>query len=398
MNGKERFISAFSKGGTPEIPVCINYEHIYIRDHWTVLTEKPWWQIFSPYDEDKYTWQEEISRKINQDWVVVPIGLSEKGKENTIIRKNGKSFSIINDLTKEEIRFHRNDVIGDKCVGPLKVDNKKFVETHDELELWFDKFCNIEKSIEVENDTVTAYFYKPVNRVGKEGFNSLPLKINANWGKHLFPIHYVRDPVFLAYRIWGIEGMIIKMVDNPSIFKHACELFTKYCINLIDMLAKIKVSAIYIACNLIGMINNEDFKKYNLPYLQRICEKAKENNIKVIVNFFGDIKNKWDIILRCNADGLSFEEGKNGFTDRNIDEIVEKIKGKYVLFGNIDPISVLEKGKLADLKDQIRLQIKSGRKNNSRFVVSLGGPITPKTDIRRVRKFIEIVRQENGQK
>ena len=395
MNGKERFNSAFSKYGASEIPVCINYEHIYIRDHWTSLTGRSWWQMFSPYDEDKYDWQKEISKKIKQDWVVIPIGISRTGKENTTITQNGASFSITNDLTKEKIQFNRGSIIGDKYPGKLKLGNK-IVETHDELELWFDKFCNIEKSIEAENDTITAYFYKPVNRVGEKGFKSLPIKINANWGKHLFPIYYLRDPVFLTYRIWGVEGMIMKMIDNPAIFKHACELFTKYSFDLIDILAKIKISAIYMACNLIGMIKNEDFKKYNLPYLQRICEKAKENNIKVIVNFLGDIKNKWDIILNCNADALAFEECKNGFIDRNIDEIVEKIQGRYVLFGNIDPISILEKGKLGDLRDQVRLQIKSGRKNNSRFVISLGGPITPNTEVKRVGEFIDIARQEIG--
>jgi uroporphyrinogen-III decarboxylase len=149
-----------------------------------------------------------------------------------------------------------------------------------------------------------------------------------------------------------------------------------------------------MACNLIGMINNEDFKKYNLPYIQRICAKAKENNIKVIVDFLGNIKNKWDIILKCNADALAFEEFRKNSPDRNIDEIADKVKGRYVLFGNIDPISILEKGKLKDLKDQVRLQIKSGRKNNSRFVMSLGGPVTPNTEVKRVEEFIDIARQE----
>lgn len=397
MNGKERFIAAFSENGTPEIPVCICYEHIFIRDHWKQLTEKPWWQMYSPFDEDKYCWQKDVSKKIDQDWVIIPIGLSEEGIKKTILRKRNNSFSIVNDLTRKETNFSK-DIIGDKYAGSLRIDNnKKIAETYDEVELLFEQFCNLKKSVEVENDTATAFFYKPINRIGEKGFKSLPEKIINNWGKRLFPIHYLRDPVFLTYRIWGMEGMIMKMVDNPKLFKYACELFTKYTVDLIDILAKINISAIWLSCNLIGMINNEEFRKHNLPYLQTICEKAKEKKIKVIINFLGNIKNKWDIVLNCNADGLAFEEGKKGF-DNSIEEIIERVKGRFVLFGNIDPIWVLERGKLEDLRDQIKIQIKSGRKNKNRFVMCLEGPITPTTNYNRVKEFINIARQVGGQR
>jgi len=48
------------------------------------------------------------------------------------------------------------------------------------------------------------------------------------------------------------------------------------------------------------------------------------------------------------------------------------------------------------LRAEIARQITAGRRNGSRFIMSLGSPVTPGTPVVRVRRYCELVRELAG--
>ncbi|NIQ99326.1 MAG: hypothetical protein GTN78_03885 [Gemmatimonadales bacterium] len=66
--------------------------------------------------------------------------------------------------------------------------------------------------------------------------------------------------------------------------------------------------------------------------------------------------------------------------------------GRITLLGNIDPVGVLERGSDHDLEAEVARQVRAGRRARG-FLVSTGSPITPKTPLSRVQRFIELGRR-----
>ena len=114
--------------------------------------------------------------------------------------------------------------------------------------------------------------------------------------------------------------------------------------------------------------------------------------MKSIYYFCGNPRGKLDLLLESGADALALEESKKGFTI-DIAEVAEAVQGKCALFGNLDAINLLPHGSEADLRLEINRQIQAGRKNRSRFVMSLGSPVTPGTTPERVRLYCDLVHE-----
>jgi len=72
---------------------------------------------------------------------------------------------------------------------------------------------------------------------------------------------------------------------------------------------------------------------------------------------------------------------------------VERVNGRLTVLGNLDAIRLLEKGSEAELRAEIARQIAAGRRNGSRFIMSLGSPVTPGTTVDRVRLYCDLVHE-----
>jgi uroporphyrinogen-III decarboxylase len=80
----------------------------------------------------------------------------------------------------------------------------------------------------------------------------------------------------------------------------------------------------------------------------------------------------------------------------DIEEIVRRVRGRCAVLGNLDAIDLLSNGSEAQLRAEISRQIAAGRQNDSRFVMSIGSPVTPKTPIERVRLYCDLVHELGG--
>jgi uroporphyrinogen-III decarboxylase len=137
------------------------------------------------------------------------------------------------------------------------------------------------------------------------------------------------------------------------------------------------------------MISPAHYARFSLPYLQEITAFIRSLGLHSIHYFCGDPRQKWALLLESGADGLALEESKKGF-QIDIEDVVDRVAGRMVVFGNLDAIGVLEGGDDAALRAEIARQIAAGRQNGGRFVMSIGSPVTPGTPVSRVRQYCDL--------
>ena len=102
------------------------------------------------------------------------------------------------------------------------------------------------------------------------------------------------------------------------------------------------------------------------------------------------------MLTGIGADGLLMEASMKGYVN-DIDKTVEAIGDRVTMFSNINPVTVLQDGTDEELEAEIKRQADAGRKGRG-FILSPSSPITPRTPLARVKKFISLCKELGKQK
>ena len=161
-----------------------------------------------------------------------------------------------------------------------------------------------------------------------------------------------------------------------------------------DGMAAVRLGAkgIWIEDSFTDQISPAHFESLHLGFLNKLIEEIRSLGLKSIYFYCGDPTGKWDLITGIGADAFAFEEGKKGFTI-DIEDVVDRVNGGAAVFGNLDAIHTLPNASEDRLRHEIKRQIAAGRKNNNRFVMSIGSPVTPATPVERVRRYVDLVHE-----
>ena len=140
------------------------------------------------------------------------------------------------------------------------------------------------------------------------------------------------------------------------------------------------------------MVSPAAFRSLHLPYLKELVQEVRAAGMYSIYYYCGDPTGRLELLLEAGADALALEEGKKGFAI-DIDQIAEQVDARCALLGNLDAINLLPAATEADLRTEITRQVAAGRKNGSRFIMSIGSPVTPATSVERVHTYCDLVHE-----
>jgi hypothetical protein len=379
LNGRQKIETAFSPDGTPEIPAVICYEDIYIRDHWDSLTTFPWWYAQSPDIDQQMAWMRQVIPAIGQDWMALPNCPSRQDRENLYIdpRKDGVYLTDRLSGEKEQLR---PPVIGGW--DTFEYGNSGHVPY-------------LAKTKAEVNRTVPLPPRFNQEQFIEEGHASLAQRLLAEFGNERFAFDYASTPLWSCYSLWGFEGMMTMIADHPDLVQHTCDRFLGSRLGSIQRAAALGANGIWIEDSLTDLISPRAFERLNLPYLQKMSAEVHAHGMRSIYYFCGNPAGKLDLLLESGAQALALEESKKGFTI-DLAEIVEVVQGRCVLFGNLDAIHLLPHADEKTLRAEIRRQIGIGRLNRSRFIMSIGSPVTPGTSPDQVRRYCDLVHEEGS--
>lgn len=378
MTGREKIEAAFSSAGTPEIPVALCYEGIYIRDHADQFPPCPWWYPRSPDIEQQVQWHSAVIEATGQDWFVLPGCPPRDERAAQRIELAGGAPVLVDDRTGRRLPVERPAISGWHGTGGHSHHPER--PPADEAEV--DAIIGVDGSFDSR---------RPL----EEGRWDLAARLLAVFGRTHFPMGYVASPLWCCYGLWGFEGMMTMMLDRPGLVRHACERFLQRCGRMLQTQALAGAAGVWIEECMTDMVSPAAFESFNLPYLRRLVDMARACALKSVYYYCGNPGDRWDLLLAAGADALSLEESKKGW-EVDIDEVVSRARGRCAVLGNLDAMGLLRAGSAGALAAEIRRQVSAGRRNGSRFIMGIGSPVTPETPVARVRLFCDLVRELGG--
>jgi len=375
MNAYDKVEAAFLPSGTPECAAVICYENIFFRDHWKTLTDKPWWSRESPSLDERLAWYRDFIARTGLDWLHLPVFYSREERRHLSIWCQPDGVHKINRLTGQSEHLEEYGLIGSSSDDSKPVHPDHAAETPDEVDALV---------------PVVDYFDPAAFLT--EGRNDLAARLLEEYDGAIYPYFRVPSPFWGCYELWGFEEMMIRTVTRPELVDYACRRFLTNSIQRVQKASLLGAAAIFIEEAMTDMISPESFRALNLPVLRQLVDEIRGLGMKSIYYYCGNPAGKWSCILDAGADALSFEEGKKGF-DIDIEDVVKRIGGERTILGNLDAIGVLQNGTEMELRAEIFRQLKAGRRNKNRFIMSLGSPVTPGTPVERLQLYCDMVHE-----
>jgi hypothetical protein len=371
--GREKMEAALSPQGATEIPAVICYEGIYTRDHWEELFDFPWWYSLSPDLEQQYAWRSQLIEKTGQDWFYLPACEPDEIRKDLFIEEEAGNALLINSLSGEEIKLNK-PVIG----GWAEAESLNPVHPTD-LPL---TFAEVEQRIPIP---------EPFNPEGykQTGRDRLAKQLLERFGQDYYPHGFASGPQWGCYRLWGFEDWMMLVASNPELVRFASQRQLAWSLNEVREAATLGAGGIWIEDCMVDMISRKAFETINLPLIQTLVEEIHRLGMQGIYYFCGDPKGKLDLLLETGTDAIALEESKKGFAIE-IQEIADYVEGRCALLGNLDAVNVLSDASQETLQAEIERQIQAGWRNQGRFVMSVGSPVTPGTTPERVRQYVDL--------
>ena len=351
------------------------YESIYVRDHWGELTECPWWYAREPDIERQLAWRKDVIAKTGQDWYDHPRGYSRQDRQHLLIEGRDDEAILLDRRTGKAEKLSRPRVAGWTAVHGL--------QSHHPAQL-----ADTPEAI----DLAVAAMPKRLGTPG-EGWDDLAEEMLRQFGDDYYPVYWdLTSPCTDLYDIWGYSGMMEMLVSQPELAHYAMKLLLERAIKEAREAAELGAAGVWLQEYFTDQIRPQTFRAMSYPYVAALIEEARGLGLAVFYYFCGDPAGKWDLLFDLQPDALGLEESKKGF-EIDIEEVVERARGRCALLGNLDAIELLPHASEPALRAEIARQIKAGRRNGSRFILSLGSPVTPGTSVERVRLYCDLVHE-----
>lgn len=375
MTGREKIEAAFSEEGSPEIAAVVPYESILIRDHWRQLTDCPWWYSQSPDLEQHMAWRRDVMSRTGLDWTELPSCPPRDEREQFAIEERADGVFVVSRRTGQQRRLEEPRISG-------WADSAEPQSIHREHPA--DTFAEVDRLVPLPQPLDPKTYVS-------SGRADLAARILNDLGG-VFPICHVSSPLWLCYGLWGFEGMMTMIASRPDLVEYACRRYLQWSIAGVHEAAVLGAAGVWIEECMTDMIGPDAFASLCAPFVRELVEAIREVGMKSIYYFCGNPAGKLDILLSTAADAISLEESKKGFSV-DIEDVVDRVRGRCVVLGNLDAMRLLPHASEDELRAEISRQLRAGRKNGSRFIMSLGSPVTPETSVERVRLYSDLVHE-----
>jgi uroporphyrinogen-III decarboxylase len=208
-------------------------------------------------------------------------------------------------------------------------------------------------------------------------------KIEAHGHKIRFSVS--RGPLNIASYLMGTEDFLIAMKTDPERIHKLLRHITDYLIAWHDLQQECfaSIDGIFLLDDMIGFINETDFKQFCLPYLKEIY--SRDVHVKFLHN---------DAQCRTSLPYLQ-EIGINLFNmafDTDLNELKRMTGNKVTMLGNIPPRDVLANGTEKEVAESVR-RLLEALADKSRVIVSCGGGMPPQVKTGNIRAFIKAVQE-----
>jgi hypothetical protein len=358
------------------LPVAALYNMLYYQDHFAELTGRPqrenWlWRHAEP-EEHVRVYREMIERAPLE--ILQPQGAPslEEREAFELVQRDGEWF-------RHNRRTDRFAPVATRSGHPV------------------DDVANQTQHVFDRDDARRRIVTTPAERMVAAGHNDYLDAVVATLGNDHFVLSGgVAGPLWCSHFHVGLENLLAMVVQQPDFVQYLCDLCMAQDIEWIRMFAAGGGDAIYVddAIATSEMISIPHYERFCLPYMREMVREIHRLGHKAIAIYYGGVMDRLEQIASIGADGFSMEASMKSYVN-DVDAIAEAVGDRLCLFGNLDPIGVLQNGSDARLAAEVTRQARAGARARG-FVLCTGSPITPGTPLSRVRRFLELGRACRG--
>lgn len=374
MTNKQRVYAALEGWPVDRFPVTVLYSQLYHLDHFAELTGLPAWA--------RHQWlcasPEEHVGLLRSILAAVPLETVQPQIAPPRAWRERQEFVV------REGHPHRHDRGTDEWVR-LDLPTISGHAT--------DYAANDAQYVFGEADVVEKVVVTPAEELVAEGMNDYVVAAVEAMGEEQFILSGgVVGTVYACGAYVGQANLLAMLIEQPDLVEHLCGRVLEQNLEVIRALARAGGDAIYIddATATSDMISPAHYERFSLPYVREMVREIHRLGHKAILIYFGGIADRLDLIATTGADALSMETSMKGYVN-DIGDIAARLGDRMALFGNLDPVWVLEKGSEAELEAEIVRQVDAGRRARG-FLVCTGSPVTPATPLDRIHRFLELGR------
>jgi len=201
--------------------------------------------------------------------------------------------------------------------------------------------------------------------------------------------------VFDPHGVPGFEKGLMALVEQPRRMARLIDGLYERRLDSLGVLVENGCDAYVGSETYVGadLISPQSFAQVVFPALRDFYASVRRMGLDPIIYFCGDIVPVLPFINELEVTALMIEESKKNFHLDPI-RIRRELADHITLFGNLDSVSVLRFGSVADVETEARAQMAAAR--YGRFVVANGSPIAPGTPKENVEAMIRVARDPPG--
>lgn len=370
MTSKERVFAALEGSNPGPTPVSSPYTGLFQLDHFGEYTGRPnwqWAQWLNAGPEGYLKVFREMHRQTPFD-LVQPHGApsQEDRKSVEFVERDGKPW--------------RHDRRNDSWTSLETVSGHAM-----------DFAANEERHVRTREDADRMMRPTPAREQAESGGLDYVRAVAREMGPHYFILSGgVIGTMFAVQPFTGESALLEMMVEDPGLLDYIARKALESGVEQVRALASCGGDGIFVDESLAtsDAISPAQYERFCLPVTRGLVDEIHRQDHKAFVFYFGGIADRLDLIAATGADAIGVEASMKGYTN-DLPDIAKRLGKRVAVLGNVDPLGTLEKGTDAELEAELARQAKA-REFARGYIASTGSPITPRTTLARVRRFIEL--------
>jgi uroporphyrinogen-III decarboxylase len=384
-NSKELMIKTINLKKTQRIPVAPHWWGIYKYEALGLDYKRDAWKDGQQLSEVYIKFYE----KFKPDWFHLHIGTPKYFKDSEIILKNGKYFLKIDEK-------YRNLKKEDKYFSSNSPDDEEIVDFPDYLLSSRRDKPKVDLSNKSKiDDFIKKYIHMSYQEIIEMGYTDHIPQIVDKYGNDVFLAVHIPSAICEIFDpttgYLGFERGLMSFHDYPEGMQYFLSRCYEEQLEWAKAYAKVGAHAFIISESFISpdLANPQIYRKFMKNVHSDYFKEINSYGIIPICMFWGDVNPLLDDYAQTNVKAIMFEESKKGF-NLDINHIRDRIGKEVCVFGNLDSIYLLRKGKPEEIRNEILRQVEGAKYN---FIISNGSPITPSTPQENIKIFIQTAKE-----
>jgi hypothetical protein len=321
--------------------------------------------------------------KVKPDWIEVPRGPSRAWAERTEIVIDEGILCYEDTSSGQQVPMH---------VAPLpRGDARLTAENKSSKDVW-----DVSEQIQSQEQVDARLPLNSAETLLARGDFELPQQVAADYGDRYFISTILDTPFSYAYDYLGFQGLMLIQHDNPTLFHYLLERQLAQTQQVMEAWAGAGIHGVYVEEVFTGadLISAQSYEKFVFAYNQPYFQHMRQLGLLPIHYVCGDVIPRLDRIAQLDVAAIAVEESKKNFTIE-IQEVVQRVRGRAAVFGNIDAVKYGLNTPLEEMAAEVRRQARIGTQAQG-FVISTGSPFPLDTNPRLIDTMVHTAHSWDG--